>query len=408
MDVTTRSARRPRAAVILLAALVLVVCLELIASVGFGVVGSRRSLMPEPAFSGLLTADHRRIIHDRIVGKSLYLDYSAALGWTIKPHGRSGLYQANSHGMRSSREYSIQPPASVIRIAVFGDSFTHGDDVSNADAWPRQLEDLSPNLEVLNFGVGGYGTDQALLRYETEGARFRPHVVLMGFHEENIHRVVSVFRLFYFPTSGLPMSKPRFVMRDGAAVLVPNPIPTREGYRALLDDPARETARLGEHDYHYHRSFHYHWTDVSRTARLVRLLAHNSRPREGGIGFNHGSEAFQVLTAIYSRFEERARKAGSRPIALVHPDAGTIETYRKRRVRSYDPLLSYFAARGIEYIDLLDAFEKYGLDKAHSLYAGHYTAEGNRVVAEYLSEALVARGVIPPPSPQASGRRAGR
>src|SRR5439155_12092273 len=104
------------------------------------------------------------------------------------------LFQLTSYSGRSG--IPAATTASVVRIAAFGDSFTHCDGVANSFTWEYLLERLNPALEVLNFGVGGYGTDQALLRYELEGMAFHPHIAILGFLPENIHRVVSVFRSF--------------------------------------------------------------------------------------------------------------------------------------------------------------------------------------------------------------------
>ena len=56
----------------------------------------------------------------------------AELGWTVKPSGHSEEYRANSEGIRSDVSYSDAPAPGVLRIATFGDSFTHGDEVANA------------------------------------------------------------------------------------------------------------------------------------------------------------------------------------------------------------------------------------------------------------------------------------
>ena len=49
--------------------------------------------------------------------------------------------------------------------AVFGDSFTHADEVADEQAWPALASRLLA-CEVENYGTGGYGTDQAVLKAE--------------------------------------------------------------------------------------------------------------------------------------------------------------------------------------------------------------------------------------------------
>ena len=60
--------------------------------------------------------------------------------------------------------------------------------------------------EVLNFGVHGYGTDQMLLRWELEGRRYAPDIVVLAFAYYHLDRNVTGFRFY---------AKPRFVLERG-------------------------------------------------------------------------------------------------------------------------------------------------------------------------------------------------
>lgn len=121
-----------------------------------------------------------------------YLQFDPVLGWSIRPNARAEgqdgiIYTANSAGIRSLREYPPEPSAGITRIATFGPSFTHGDEVPDDATWQAQMERARPDLEVMNWGVGGYGTDQAFLRYETRGVAYRPDIVIIGFEENNVN-----------------------------------------------------------------------------------------------------------------------------------------------------------------------------------------------------------------------------
>ena len=157
-----------------------------------------------------------------------YVRSDPALGWTHRAGGRSrgGLYQADTAGLRVERAGTTVTRAGRVgtaRIAVFGDSFVHGDEVAFPDTWAATLEtalDADRPTEVLNFGVGGYGTDQALLRWRTLGHHYTPDLVLVGLQPENVNRNLNLVRALYLPTTGIPFSKPRFVLRDGALTAV--------------------------------------------------------------------------------------------------------------------------------------------------------------------------------------------
>src|SRR6185295_7069335 len=98
---------------------------------------------------------------------------------TIRPNSVKPLYRSNSRSLRATREYELQPPPDRVRIAAFGDSFTHGDSVATGGTFEEQLETLDPRFEVMNFGIPGSDPGQGLLRYRREGTQYRPSIVLI-------------------------------------------------------------------------------------------------------------------------------------------------------------------------------------------------------------------------------------
>lgn len=116
----------------------------------------------------------------------------------LRPHldvvarvrGRAIRIRTNSHGMRW-REVSRPKPSGVTRVAFLGDSFTFG-------CWSDSIETSfvgrfdtlvgDERTEVLNFGVGGYGADDALLLLREEVAAFRPDYVIFALFNGNDFR----------------------------------------------------------------------------------------------------------------------------------------------------------------------------------------------------------------------------
>ena len=230
-----------------------------------------RHLEYNPVLTSSLSPVSTKTLQDLIAGKTTYLLHSPALGWTIKPNGYwDNLYRANSQGIRADNDYQFYPDNNKIRIATFGDSFTHGEEVKNDDTWQEQLNRLVHNLEVINFGVGGYGLDQSFLRYKTEGKIYHPHIVLIGFMQENINRTVNVFRPFY--TEGLPLTKPRFILQDDALILLPNPLTDLTAYKKLLNNPAPLLSQFGENDFHFSVRVKASFLDFSPSFRIIKLI----------------------------------------------------------------------------------------------------------------------------------------
>jgi hypothetical protein len=351
--------------------------------------------------------DHQRqALEAMLAGMAHYSDYDPELGWTIMPNGRSELYRANGQGIRSDSDYAALPPPGVLRIAAFGDSFTHGTDVSNEDTWPAIVEDLSPQTEALNFGVGAYGLDQALLRYRRDGRTFRPHVVLIGFLSENINRSVSVFRPFYVPRTGAPLAKPRFRFDGAEFVLQPNPLPTRGSYRALIDGEAGIVERLGRHDFFYQRGFRRYPADFSFSARLAYTayqhlaLQGPFRDVPGGRVFNERSEAYAVTRRLFDDFYAEVVADGAVPVIVLFPHQADLRRFKGSGTRTYSPLSEHFRARGYRYLDMLDGITRYESIKGEgSMFVktgGHYSRAGNEMVARTVLDYLREEGLDVP------------
>ena len=76
-------------------------------------------------------------------------------------------------------------PAGVRRVCAFGDSFTHGDEVDDANDYPTLLQGLldsrgAGRYEVLNFGSGSYGFHQAFILWEAFATTYGCDEILLG------------------------------------------------------------------------------------------------------------------------------------------------------------------------------------------------------------------------------------
>ncbi len=81
---------------------------------------------------------------------------------------------------------------------LVGDSFTMGWAVADNETFAWRLQELRPDLRVLNFGVGGYGTFQSLLVLEKLFAsdRPRPQWVFYGFIDHAWRNVAAPYWLW--------------------------------------------------------------------------------------------------------------------------------------------------------------------------------------------------------------------
>jgi hypothetical protein len=358
-----------------------------------------------------LEPKNRRSIEAHLADPDTYLIFDADLGWTVRPNARKGIYQANSMGVRASREYDPSPPAGKVRVAAFGDSFTHASGVPNGFTWEEKLEELDPGLEVMNFGIPGSDPGQGLVRYRKEGIPVRPAVVLIGMMSENINRMVNTFRPFYFARSGLPFSKPRFEVRGGKLVLIPNPIRSLAQYRDLLHAPERMLPRLGEHDYFYHRYHRRSSFDFLPSVRFARVVGdqylHHPILLHGV--YNVRSEAYEVTLGVLQQFYREALENGSLPVILLFPQRSDVRGRQAGRPPTYRPLLDELRRQGLRVVDLGDGFARYD-PRGQMLKKRfvHYPEQGNAMVGRAVYDYFVAESLTTPESARAAYERTAR
>lgn len=359
-----------------------------------------------------LSEYHRQILERLMVETPEYMVFDAELGWAIRPDGRKDFdhrgpnrefsYVANSQGFRADKEYEHQPPTNKLRVSAFGDSFTHGDDVDNAQAWPAVLDANDSELEVLNFGVSGFGLGQAYLRYQRLGRTFEPDVVLIGFMSENIYRNVNVWRGFYMPDGHFPLTKPRYRLEEGKLTLLPNPMRAMADYQRLLDYPTETLHELGRYDAIYPLRYRAGPFDFSPTVRLSKLVGEKLRDRLIGDGivdegiYNTESEAFAVTTALFDAFRNSAIADDAQPVILVFPTHPDMQDHQAGRPIRYGPLLDYFKMQGYAYVDLLPALvDGFGADyDLNDIFWRHYSPTANAVVARAVADYLHENGIL--------------
>lgn len=129
----------------------------------------------------------------RIVGFSLvnFYQYSECCGSALRPSFEGAFskegsthIKINSDGLRD-REYTVSKPESVYRIAVLGDSYTEALQVTEDEAFwgilEAQLNSPERQVEVMNFGVSGYGTAQELHMLRHKVLKYQPDLVVLAF-----------------------------------------------------------------------------------------------------------------------------------------------------------------------------------------------------------------------------------
>ena len=289
--------------------------------------------------------------------------------------------------------------------SAYGDSFVWGDDVGLNDGWIEQLSRLV-GCRVANYGVSGYGTDQALVRFRRLTSDEAP-VAMLGIFPENIIRNVNQYRPFFGFAIDPHWLKGRFVLDgSGALTWIERPRIDLSGFIALNRDPTRIVPREyflpDTRDGPVTARFPY-TLSLARIAMMPRVWTRlTGRPSWAEFyEADHPSGAFRLTVAIAQAFAREARLRGRKPLIVMLPGASSFRAREKFGAFEYAPLVETLSARKIDVFDtgpaLLAALgtrspcEMYAFPAACS---GHFGVAGGGMLAQVVAAELKRRGWI--------------
>jgi hypothetical protein len=152
--------------------------------------------------------------------------YDPTLGW-FHLENHSGFFEhpqfnvsvlINSKGLRDC-EHSIEKLDDKKRVLILGDSFVWGFGVEAHERFSNVVQKELGDLEVINAGCSGWGTDQELLWLEENGLSYAPDLVVLLLNQSDLtDNIRTLANSFYY--------KPMFILgNDNSLKLVGIPCP---------------------------------------------------------------------------------------------------------------------------------------------------------------------------------------
>lgn len=361
-----------------------------------------RLVPPEPPLPAARTSRPGAIRFDDLTG--LVRD-DVALGYVPRERAIStnGWWQSNNLGARARHDTDATIAPGTTRVLVFGDSFASGSRVAQESAWPSVLEASAPGLEVVSFGVDGYGLAQSWLRYRALAPTLAHDVVVLAMSPRaDLERDVNVLRALLGWRSYRIM--PRFVL-DPDFHLVPSPYDPPSAIHA--DNRDAPSAMLREHLRRYDR-FYVPWMYEPTTglashsvlAKLAMARWHAAvLDRRHAAVLDPGSEAVAVSARIVAtmRAEATAHGAGFL-LALLPSELETTRLRRRPGTRAEWNAIAAAVAGDVPHVDLADALiAAPDTDVDRGFDGTHHGPRANAVIAAAMSGALPPRR--PPAAP---------
>ncbi len=277
--------------------------------------------------------------------------YDEVLGWVFEANSRSRHTSADfdveirtdSWGRRSEggdspvsgRPASGRPASGRPKVVFVGDSTTFGWGVEVDQSFPCLVGRML-DVEVVNLGVSGYGTDQQLLKLRRDGLPLGPAAVVLTFSHNDLEEVLSEWKYGW--------TKPRYRFEDSRLIL----------------SPAGERSPLLER-----------YSSIYRSLKYYRQLRSRSRGLEEG----QLAEARQLVCRLIRSMAVESREVGAR-FFVVYSGA--------------DWLGSALDEQGVDLIDIGAALrETAGREGAVSFPSDpHWNVRGHRVIAHSLRPVL--------------------
>jgi hypothetical protein len=205
-------------------------------------------------------------------------------------------------------------------------------------------------MEVINFGVHGYGHDQMLLLLQELGVKFQPDIVILGFVYIDRYRNLLKFRDF---------AKPKFELHNHQLRLTNVPLPTPQS--VLNSERLR-----------------------SRALDVMLLI---SEAVEAKLGYTE-IRAKEMTRNLLNAFTNTVKKAGAVPLLIFLPIGSEIQDPHDSKVEGETFLLSYCADRQIACGTVRSNFNRSREEGINIKMHGHWDAIGHMIVAEGIAEIL--------------------
>lgn len=353
------------------------------------------------------------------------------LGWRLEPSVRlinqnvefSVPIEYNSRGWRDT-EHTLEKPEGTFRILVLGDSFMEAYSVALDDAFHRQLESLinasrATQIEVINLGVGGYGTLQEYQVFMEEGRLYDPDLVLVAFYTTNDVRNNSM-EIEAESTETFKVNSRPYLLPGG-----PDDWEVVTTHYELAVQEYEEAIRQAQEE---DTGFSIENLAIVRLIRQAQLrrdsqaLTSADANLEQNLHFWIGvdsceptviyDEAWTITSRIFARLHQAVEDSGGQLVVFTVPGLQEVDQEFKARVEELDPdhiycldslpgndrLRDVLSDLDVPMLDLVPTFREEENNKGVDLFRWtdqHWNEAGHALAAEQVYEFLSDQGLLP-------------
>jgi hypothetical protein len=280
--------------------------------------------------------------------------------------------RTNTYGLRDN-EFPKQKPPGTVRILVLGDSFTYGWGVpleqTYAKILEKHLKEEGWPVQIINTGVGGWGTAHELAYLEQYGLEFSPNLVLIGLTSWDDEDSLA---------SGL------YSLQHGK--LVKNPPQEHRGYY-LFSNLKTVADSIPIYPFLAQRSHLINWFRrilVVIAEKQALTEARNNPGNDGSIaqiGSSQQDYKTLLFESLLKRLQTVSEQAGADLVLVFIPTTST----------RHLALNDFCVENEIHCLDLSNTFQQQGNNWQEIYYYpidGHWNEQGHRLAASAIYDFL--------------------
>lgn len=279
----------------------------------------------------------------------------------------TGTFTTDNCGVRQNLNSHLQHDTSAIRIVTIGDSFTFGEDESDENTYPAQMELMLDSCKVYNLGVHGFGLDQMLLHLRKHIKRIKPQIAVISFIAQDIDRATTSYTNYL---------KPMYVKHEGKWLL--NNCPVQRPEEVIQQYSFR-----------------------SSLVMLVYMVYHRfDGSDENEQYYNKPEERVELVKMILTEMNREFLAAGTQPVYCLIPYPNSYhDAYVKQLHPYWQKATQQICAEMHAPFFVLDTcFDAKADTETREMKEGHWRKKQNRIIAECLA-AFIRSHVLGKPQP---------
>ena len=333
--------------------------------------------------------------------------FNKRLGWIRKPNtvgydtlGEKKIkFKIDRGGYRQNIKKNKKP-----LIVSFGGSYVFCRQVKDGETWQEQIS-KNKKFNILNYGVGNYGADQALLRYKSTKFKKDTKIAIIGIVPEHISRVQSEWK-HYSEFGNIHAFKPKFYLKNNKLILKKNSLSANTKIKEIQ----KITNKLEKTDRFYSEKFVKNIFSFPYTFRFLSNLKFNLKifsiyylykndlnkrkdlflktvmKRNILEAHNFYNEEYSknLFSSILKEFKLTALRNNHIPVVVIFPMLLDIKNY-KTNVH-YKNFFKGPISKELPVLDLTKNFENKNLNKffTNEIYGNHLTPHGNKYVSKII------------------------